>query len=523
MTAFGRATASGSVNMKNPKRPKPPRAWRIDDLLDLGKRSGVTYLKAIPVLFLERWVRGNRERGAANFVWTAELAGRLVSTGLRDPFPSKGTSQIIGALVTIQESRNLSRDPLLEYQGEGYTLINLPRYEPLLQEYRLQYCEQYPDDYRKLFREGEPDWGPLPKEDQDQKEKPVPAEPRSEKPTRAWRIDDLLDLGKKSQVKYLKAIPVLFLERWVLGDREREVANYVWTAELASRLVSSGLHDPFPPKGASNIIGALGTIQKSRNLSHDPLVEYQGEGRTRINLPRYEPLLQQYRLKYREQYPGDYRKLFQEGEPDWGPPPSEDQDHKEEKPVSAQPKPTEPKSTDEIHNLLAPVEQALREQQRAVERLTRENEDLQAQLAALQAALEVQQGIPHRQIVDEELRSDCAEFLANENTYIDAIRRASVVLEQRLRKAIEGTETRQPTYGAGLVKAALEKDNGKLVLSDVSNEQDGVYQLFSGAFAFVRNPPAHKKIQYTELEAWQTINLIDYLLSLLRQAKKRET
>ena len=155
--------------------------------------------------------------------------------------------------------------------------------------------------------------------------------------------------------------------------------------------------------------------------------------------------------------------------------------------------------------------------------LKKENDELRAEMAALQAALNDRQVTPQREIVDEELRNDCAEFLANENTYIDAIRRASVVLEQRLRDAIEGTGAKQPTFGAALVKAALDKDSGKLVLSDVPNEQDGVYQLFSGAFAFVRNPPAHKKMQYSELEAWQTINLIDYLLSLLRQSKKRGT
>ena len=341
--------------------------------------------------------------------------------------------------------------------------------------------------------------------------------PKRRKPPRAWRVDDLLDLGEKGGVTYLKAIPVLFLERWVQGGREPDVANYVWTKELASRIVNSGLHDPFPPKGTSNIIGAVGRIQKSRNLSRPPLVDCQGDGCTWINLPHYEPLLQEYRRKYRGRYPDDHKKLFQEGEPDWEPP-LEKPDHKADEPI-----PKELKLEDEIRSLLAPVEQALREQRQTVVRLTKENEELQSELVVLQAALQDRQEIPRREIVDDELRNDCAEFLADSNTYIDAIRRASVVLEQRLIKAIEGSGAKQPRYGAGLVRAALHKDSGRLVISDASNEQDGVYQLFSGAFAFVRNPPAHKKIQYSELEAWQTINLIDYLLSLLRQAKKRET
>ena len=177
---------------------------------------------------------------------------------------------------------------------------------------------------------------------------------------------------------------------------------------------------------------------------------------------------------------------------------------------------------DEIQSLLAPVEQALRDRQQAVVSLTEENQNLQAELVALQAALQEGREVPRRRIVDDELRNDCAELLENRKYYIDAIRRAGVVLEERLKKAIEGTGTENPQYGASLVRCALAKDTGKLVISDISNEQDGVFQLFSGAFAFVRNPPAHKKMQYTELEAWQTINLIDYLLSLLRQAKPRE-
>ena len=43
---------------------KPPRSWDIDDLKTIGRRGKVTYLKAVPVLFLEKWVReGREERG----------------------------------------------------------------------------------------------------------------------------------------------------------------------------------------------------------------------------------------------------------------------------------------------------------------------------------------------------------------------------------------------------------------------------------------------------------------------------
>jgi len=341
-----------------------------------------------------------------------------------------------------------------------------------------------------------------------------------EKPPRPWNIDDLLDLGKQSGITYLKAIPALILEKWVREERQEGIANFIRTNELARRLESSKIVAGFKPRTTSNIIGALAKKQSGRNLTHPPLVEYHGGGSFWINLPHYEPLLQEYRKIYRERYPQDYEKLFSEGEPEWEPPslPKVRAKRREAEPVFA-----ESEVQDEIRSLLAPVEQALRDRQQAVVSLTEENQNLQAELAALRAALQEGREVPRRRIVDDELRDDCAELLENRKYYIDAIRRAGVVLEERLKKAIEGTGTENPQYGASLVRYALAKDTGRLVISDISNEQDGVFQLFSGAFAFVRNPPAHKKMQYTELEAWQTINLIDYLLSLLRQAKPRET
>lgn len=178
-----------------------------------------------------------------------------------------------------------------------------------------------------------------------------------EKPPRSWEMDDLLDLGEKEGIRYLKAIPVLILERWVQGGREEGAANYVRTKELARRLVGSGLVPPFKPKGTSNILGALGAIQASRNLTRPPLVEYKGSGTSWVNLPYYESLLQEYSQEYRERYSEDYRMLFPEGE-------------------------AEPEVQNEIPNLLALIEQALSGRQQQIERLTEENQRLRAQLEA---------------------------------------------------------------------------------------------------------------------------------------------
>jgi hypothetical protein len=331
-----------------------------------------------------------------------------------------------------------------------------------------------------------------------------------EKPPRPWDIDDLLDTGKGTGVTYLKAVPILILEAWVQGERKEGVANFVRTNNVARRLVDSGLVSGFGQKGTSNVLGALAKMQSGRNLTRPPLVEYQGGGMSWVNLPHYEPLLQEYRGAYRERFQEDYRKLFPEGEPEWEPPPVQEKQAEQKKNQATSFELLRPDST---QSLLSRLERAIREREQVTEGLARENRQLRNDLAALQAS--------GRMIADEELRNDCVELLANKKYYIDAIRRASVVLETRLKEAVGATKG-DMEYGTGLVSYALNKESGKLIISSHPAEQEGVHLLFLGAFAFVRNPPAHKKIEYTEVEAWQVISLIDYLLSLLGQARPRE-
>jgi len=205
-----------------------------------------------------------------------------------------------------------------------------------------------------------------------------------EKPPRPWEVDDLHDLGRRSGVTYLKAIPVLILEQWVREGKEEDKANYVRTKPLARRLVSSGLAPPFKPKGTSNVLAALTGIQNGRNLT-PPLIEYRNKGMFWVNLPHYEPLLQEYRQEYRKLYPKDYEKLFPEWEPEWEGLPKERPGRRETEPMLP-----ESEVQDDIQSLLASVEQALRNRQQTVERLTKENQKLRAGLEArTKEALEV--------------------------------------------------------------------------------------------------------------------------------------
>jgi hypothetical protein len=143
----------------------------------------------------------------------------------------------------------------------------------------------------------------------------------SEKPARPWRMQDLQSLGRRGKKTYLKAVPVLILEKWVRGDGKEGIANYIEHSEVNDRLVSSGLRVPFKPKAVGSTLGSLVRMQSEksgRNLTAPPLIESREAGTSWINLPHYERLLQEYCKWYRKQYPGDYRRLFPDREPDWG-------------------------------------------------------------------------------------------------------------------------------------------------------------------------------------------------------------
>jgi hypothetical protein len=201
------------------------------------------------------------------------------------------------------------------------------------------------------------------------------AAPKKHQP-RKWEIDDLLDLGKreKERGQFLKAVPVIILEKWVREGREKDVANYIRTKPVARRLVDSGLHPPFKPKGSSNVLATLSRIQLARNLTRPPLIESLGGGEFKINLPRYEKLLEKYRQEFRKRYSKDYEKLFREkGEPDWGLP-SEPVEQEE-----GERTPSVPQGQDQIETVLEPVRQLLlelTEENRRLRELERENEEL---------------------------------------------------------------------------------------------------------------------------------------------------
>jgi predicted nucleotide-binding protein len=181
-----------------------------------------------------------------------------------------------------------------------------------------------------------------------------------------WQVFDLLELGKrgKEESQYLKAVPVIILDKWVREGRVKGAANHIKTKYVADRLKKKGLHGPFKPKASSNVLTALKRMQEARNLTKPYLIASMGGGEFEVNLPHYEKLLEDYRQEYSKEYKEDYKLLFPkaEDEPDWG-----------------QPSPPEaPVEQDWISDLLAPLEKALRENEQARVGLTKEREELRA-------------------------------------------------------------------------------------------------------------------------------------------------
>jgi len=162
--------------------------------------------------------------------------------------------------------------------------------------------------------------------------------------------------------------------------------------------------------------------------------------------------------------------------------------------------------------LEAVLADVLGEEEPLVASLTQEVEKLRSDLSAAQ-----QRTIS---FLDDELRERCADLLARPGKADTAVREACVVLEDRLRRA---AALGKATIGVDLVDRCLSPRDGKLLLSDVTAEQQGIHQLYRGTIGFFKNPTSHRLIQeYDVTRARQVVGLIDTLLAILRDAKPRD-
>jgi len=96
-----------------------------------------------------------------------------------------------------------------------------------------------------------------------------------------------------------------------------------------------------------------------------------------------------------------------------------------------------------------------------------------------------------------------------------AIEHAFTLFEDHLRKRLNvGPEI----YGDSLINLAFGQ-NARLIYSDIENENKGVRNLVSGAYATFRNPRKHRIIEDDEQTIFAIMKLIDLLFKIVDESK----
>jgi uncharacterized protein (TIGR02391 family) len=119
--------------------------------------------------------------------------------------------------------------------------------------------------------------------------------------------------------------------------------------------------------------------------------------------------------------------------------------------------------------------------------------------------------------LDESLVRRCGSLIKAER-FDEAVRAAFIVLEERLRKVLKvpgGT-------GVDLSQKAFAPGKGDLIPNlnlRTLSEEEGVRDLFVGAFKAYRNRAAHTFAGYTLEESCAVIELVNLLLLILRQTE----
>lgn len=276
-----------------------------------------------------------------------------------------------------------------------------------------------------------------------------------------WELEDL-----SSKSPGIKAVPCIFLEKW-RSQRTRSMTSEELAREIQRRLGIS-----YKGRGTARLMSFF--TEREKKLGLEPLF-YS------------EPIYDSRRGRVVKQWswdPDKHENLFERFEAQYSP--------FRESPV--------------------PVKIALENLEIEIQKLL----NLVASLEKEKSALQGQLAMPVRigAISDQKLQKRCAHLLDTPGVQLDTvIREASVVLEDRLR-SLAGLGS--DYHGVRLVDAALKCDDPRIVFSEVSAEQEGVRYLFRGAVQYIRNPPAHRLIEYNRETAMIHIRLVDILLSLLR-------
>lgn len=117
---------------------------------------------------------------------------------------------------------------------------------------------------------------------------------------------------------------------------------------------------------------------------------------------------------------------------------------------------------------------------------------------------------------DEELLKRCAPLM-HMNKFDEAVRNAFVLLEERLRTAVD----KPGVTGTNVARLAFDAETGPLSrhLGRTKQERLGLENLFTGAFRLFRNPTAHTFIDYDAVEGKAIVSFVNLLLIILRRTE----
>lgn len=106
--------------------------------------------------------------------------------------------------------------------------------------------------------------------------------------------------------------------------------------------------------------------------------------------------------------------------------------------------------------------------------------------------------------IDLELVKDCRIQKPYRKPVIEAL----LTLETRIRKTLKAGDS---VTGTDLVSEASKQG---VFTRSVRSEQDGLDQLYRGVFLWFRNPPGHRKVEYSKEDAVKMVLFVDYLIRL---------
>jgi uncharacterized protein (TIGR02391 family) len=133
------------------------------------------------------------------------------------------------------------------------------------------------------------------------------------------------------------------------------------------------------------------------------------------------------------------------------------------------------------------------------------------EIRQIRRSIEAQAGL------DETLMQRCGPLI-HMGRFDEAVRSAFVLLEERLRKAVN----EEGMSGTQLANFAFSPTKGPLAkhLGSDQAEREGLRELYSGAFKLFRNPTAHGVVGYTAAEGKAIIGLVDLLIKMLKRAEE---